>query len=228
MPRELSRILMAEQPNAPDSGTAVDTGITAAFKVPLSAKSTFAAKREAIPVPLFTGDRNADDSTGGNINATGPTPINFDFQFFGRLMTWFMGRSDYVRPGGGTTTLHRWTKGAGSVGIPSYVQIEMQYNDATAQYVRHRSVRFDKLPLTQNLKGAVVYQAQAVGTGDYVNTSLIPSPVAALTDDGPFLIPNYFNGFCFINGLSCNPTAFTVTPDNKCSRNDVSFLGGVA
>jgi len=206
----------------------VDTAITASFLAPLNAKSAVKATQSPIEIPLFTGDRTMNASTWGDIMAGGALPLDFDFLFSGRILTYFFGRGNYTRPGGGSTKLHRWTNSSGSTATPSYVQVENQFSQATAQYIRHRGVRVDSLAFKQNLKGAVTYQAQMMGVGDIQTTSLVPTTVASVTNDGPFLVPNYYNGLCFINGVLCNPIDFGLTLSNNLSRADAAFLAGQA
>jgi hypothetical protein len=205
-----------------------DSGITAAYLVPMAAQLGFAAQQAAIPIPLFTGDRTMDAQTWGDITASGAADINFDFLFGGRIKKWFFGGGNYSRPGGGVTTLHRYTNSAGSVASPSYIQIENQFTEATPQYFRHRGVRLDTIMFKQNLKGAVTYQVGGIGIGDVQKTSLVPSPVAAFTNDGPFLVPNYYNGLCFLNKLQAQPLTFDLTLSNNCERQEASFLAGLA
>jgi hypothetical protein len=221
----LSAVLVAED-TSPLSPT--DAGVTAAYLAPLNAKSQFKATQSPIEIPLFTGDRTTNASTWGDIMAGGALPLDWDFLFSGRIATFFFGRGNYTRPGGGTTKLHRWTNSSGSTATPAYVQIENQFKQATAQYFRHRGVRLDTMAFKQNLKGAVTYQVTGMGVGDIQTTSLVPSPVAAVTNDGPFLIPNYYNGLCYVNGVLCNPKDFGLTLSNNLSRSEAAFLAGQA
>ncbi len=223
-PGTLSDVRMAEELSA----TEPDFGITAAYQVPMNAASTFIASQADIDIPLYTGDRTMDAHTWGEILAAGGLPIDFDFLFFGRLFNWFMGRGNYTQPSGSSKPHHRWTNSAGSSAAPAYVQIENHFGPSTDDFVRHVHVRVDTLPFKQNLKGAVVVTPTFMGVGNVRTTSLMPSPVASLTNDGPFFVPNYYSGMCILNSIPCNPTLFDFTPSNGCARTEAAYLNGEA
>ncbi len=206
-----------------------DTGITTAYVMWQAGKPGFMHNQPVLVVPNYTGDRQTVGKVWGMRRAEGADSLNFDFLFNARIDKVFFGSGNYSRPGGGATTLHRMSYSAGSLNGPGTSQLEDQFLEATAKYVRNRFIMVDSLGFKSDYQGGVKRSISFKGIGEQPQlTSITSAPTSAtVTDDSLSQNPtDCFNGLFFVNALAAVPEDFSINLGNGISVTPVGYNNG--
>jgi hypothetical protein len=173
-----------------------DAGITGGYVVQARAdqEATFAAKQTTSPAPAAKGNLRPDDATYDNIDASGSLPQWLDFLTAPFLFRGVVGSVGYSTIALVTGALHRIFIPSGLC-TPDSFQLQYEFLEATAQYIRNRYVMLKSLGVGYPQKGAVPLDCDLVGSGDEVYTDL-----AGTKTDNAYTATNTFNGTAKLAG----------------------------
>jgi len=206
-----------------------DAGITAGDVVPLADASGYGGSSDPQEVPIFMGDGMLPyDVVQGLLMAGGALPINLEYEFNGKAMKNFFTASGYARPGAGTNKEHHFFIPT-SVGVePGSFQLQAQFLEATAQYIRGRGNRISGISWEGGAAGPARETLDILGSGSMVQTDL----AGTKTDNG-FAASNYTDGKMIytasgISTVLTDVNAFRCRLFNGASRREAFYNGGVA
>lgn len=209
-----SRILVGAE-------SAFDTlpGSPVSYIWPLGSGSQFSDSQGRVPVPYYTADGEGASSVLDMIQAGGTLDSNMEFTGIGAAMKAFFGPSGYVHATG--ANLQQFSSGF----APGSLWIQEEWLETTAQYKYNLGVRCSTLGFQSAPNGYSKYSFGLMGIGHVVQgtdaggtkTNLGRAPVS------------YFNGYLKKGGTArAIVTDFKLNLDNKLSRQDVMFNGGIA
>lgn len=196
-----------------------DSGITAGYVVPLAGASAAADTQARVPAPFYDGTLQPVSSFAGPIMFGGQDPINMEFAFVGSLLKTLFGASGYSHVA--STKLHQYVAGF----APGSCQLQREWTEPTAQYLRARGVRPSKWNPKYAANQPVTYSVDWMGLGDIVastdlagtKTVVCPNPVSP------------FSGYLMLDGVKLGTvTAFDLMYDWQDQRQEAAFNQGIA
>jgi hypothetical protein len=208
----------------PETAYGADPGSPLGYVLPLAGESGFEITQPLVGVPVFKADRLPDENTYGDISAQGPIALNLDFMTLSRIFKELVGASGYSRPGGGSTSLHRFIAPSDFTG-PGSCQIQSEQKQATAQFDRARGCRIGAIALRSGAEAAgATVDVNFMGNGDVVGTDL-----AGTVADEANNATSYFNGRIRLDDtLLVGLTNLTLNIDPMLSRQPAAFNDGIA
>lgn len=189
----------------PEGGSTpgADTGITVGYVVPLAGQNGVTDTQEPVRMPIGMGDGLSDSLVAGIIRAGGQMPLGLDFDFFGfPLAATYTG---YGHVSG--TLLHEFFEDVATAGArPQTFQLQDEYLESTAKYVRGKYNRVSELNCSGAEAGGAQVSVQVSGNGDIVETDL-----AGTKTNYGFTAANYFDGYIKykVSGTTYNLTGTT-------------------
>jgi hypothetical protein len=209
-------------PNEPTLG--VDPSSPIGYIMNLVDAAGFGTTRGRTRAPVFKGTRRPDSSVRGNATAEGENPYGLDFRIFPRILKTALGTHGYVRPGGGTSSLHRLFTPTHPDAEMGSAQIQYDSLESPKQSIRNRGVRPGTINMSFATEGVARFGVGYMGVGDEVDTDLGGTLV-----DYPYRAVSYFNGYAKLdNSFLVGMTEFSSSMDFGLARQDAAFLDGQA
>jgi hypothetical protein len=201
-----------------------DPAVPKGYVMPLADEGSFGTDQGLIQAPVYKGTRRPFGVVSGNVTAEGEDPYGLEFRTFPRVLKELVGPDGYVRPGGGTTSLHRFYVPTDPDAEMGSCQLQNESLETPKQILRNRGVRPGTISLAYANEGVARYGVAWMGTGDEVRTDL----AGTVTDEG-YKAVSFFNGFAKLNGyFLVGMTDFSITIDPGLSRSDAAFREGIA
>lgn len=206
---------------------ATTLGAPQGFILPIDGPDTFFSTAPLQEAPVFMGPPGEAPSTvPGEIGAAGATNMGLEFLISGFLLKAFMGSSTApVATAGGQ--LHYFPLAA----PPGTVQLQKEWLDGVAQYLRNKGVYLDTLTLPTSTSGAQKLQPSWMGYGDELNTATDGSAAnlgGTKTNLG-YSATSSFYGSLYYKGTSlATVVSFPPALSRKISRQSVAYNGGIA
>jgi hypothetical protein len=213
----------------PESTYNSDTGITTGYLLPLVDQSGFGDSADPIQVPIYDGTMLPFDDIPGLIMAGGSLPLGLEYETLGHIMKAFFSANGYVRPGGGTTSLHHFFIPTIAGSEPGSFQLQNEFTQSTALFHRGRGVRPAAINYQGEISGFGRLGIDVLGSGSMVQTDL----AGTKTDNG-FQASNYFDGrmtYRVAGGTRytlADITGFRCRIFNNASRQEAFFNNGIA
>jgi hypothetical protein len=207
----------------PETSPGVDPGSPVGYLLPLRAASSFQVKQGTVSVPVFNESMLPYGRMYTGITGTGTLPLNLELLTIPYLLKAMFGVAGYVKTTLVTGALHDFFIPSGIV-TPLTGQIQQEFMEATAQYLRARYVRPNGFKMAFAASGPATMDWDFVGSGDSATTDLAGSKL----NNG--LAPiNYFNGAAGINGINVVGMAgFSLNATAGVNATMTAFNGGVA
>lgn len=206
------------------SGFGIDPSPAVGYLMPLADEAGFGTSDSLVRAPIFKGTRKPDGVVNGMITAEGENPYGMEFRTFPRVLREFFGVGGYVRPGGGSTSLHKMFIPIDPDAEMGSCQIQEESRETPTQYIRNRGVRPGTINLSYANEGVARWGGGFMGSGDEVRTNL-----GGTVNDEGYKAVSYFNGHARLNGYYLvGMTDFSLSLDGGLSRADAAFRGGVA
>lgn len=167
-------------------GPGVDPAAPVKYVVPLAGENGVTDTQDPARMAIGMGDGLADSKVAGLIRYGGALPMGLDYDFQGfPLAAMYTGYAHV-----GATKLHEFFEDAATAGArPQSFQLQDEYLEATAKYVRSKFGRLSELSCRGDAAGGAAVSANVTGNGDVVETDVGGS----VTDYG-FEASNYFDG----------------------------------
>lgn len=208
----------------PEGMVGQDPGAPVGYLMPLADEAGFGSDQGLIEAPVFKGNRDPYGVVSGNVNSAGENPYGLEFRTFPRIAKNFVGPDGYLRPGGGTTSLHRIFSPVDIDAEPGSCQLQDESLETPIQRIRNRGVRIGGINLNYANEGVARYGVNFMGIGDEVYTDL-----AGTVNDEGYSAVSYFNGYAKLNGyFLAGMTDFSISFDGGPSRQDAAFRDGIA
>ena len=206
------------------NGFGIDPDPAVGYLLNLVDEAGFGTSDSLIRTPVFKGTRKPDGAINGMIGAEGENPYGLEFRTFPRILREFFGAGGYVRPEGGTTSLHRMFIPIDPDAEMGSCQIQDESRETPVQYIRNKGVRPGTINLAYANEGVARYGVGFMGLGEEVRTNL----GGTVVDEG-YKAVSYFNGHAKLAGYHLvGMTDFSLSLDGGLSRADAAFRAGVA
>jgi hypothetical protein len=166
-----------------------DTGITTGYVVPLAGESGVGDTQDPVRMPIGMGDGLSDSLVPGLIQYGGTIPVGLDYDFFGHpLRALWSGYASVLQ--GGAFYAHEFFEDVATAGSrPKTFQLQDEFLESTAIYVRGRYNRVGGIELRGDFAGGAQASITTQGTGDIVETDL-----AGTKTNYGFGASSYFDG----------------------------------
>lgn len=214
----------------PESAFNSDTGITTGHIVPLVDTSGFGDSSDPTEIPVFMGNGLLPYSTvDGLIQAGGALPVGLEYEFFGHAAKPFFTANGYLRPGGGTNSLHEFVIPVAIGSVPGSFQLQAEWLEGVPVYHRGRGGILSGIGCEGNSAGYVRDTLDVVATGSIVRTDL----GGTKTDNGrPSSSYQHGRMTYEVSGtksvIGADVTGFRCRLYNGASRREAFYNAGVA
>jgi hypothetical protein len=205
-------------------GFGIDPDPAVGYLMPLADEAGYGTGDTLVNAPVFKGTRKPDGVVNGMITAEGENPYGMEFRTFPRVLREFFGAGGYVRPGGGTTGLHRLFIPTDPDAEMGSCQLQDESRESPVQYHRYPGTRPGTVNLAYANEGVARYGVGFMGSGYEERTSL-----GGTVNDEGYKAVSYFNGHARLNGyFLVGMTDFSLSLDGGLSRADAAFRSGIA
>ena len=200
-----------------------DSGAAAGYVLPLRDKSSFQIKQSTISAPVYHESLLPFQRMYGPITASGTLPLGLELLTCPYVLKAIFGVAGYTKTLLTTGALHDFWIPPG-ITTPTTGQIQQEFGEATAQFLRAKYVRPNGFKLGYSSSGPSTFDVDFVGSGDSATTDL----AGAKTDSG-YTPVNYFNGQALVNGIkTVGMPSFSLNFTAGVTPLQVAFNSGVA
>jgi len=176
-----------------ETSRGVDPGSPVGYVAQHRGEATYAAKQGTTSNPAFKGNVRSDDASYDPFDCSGSLPMWLDFDTSPLL---FATLASYTRIPLATGSLHRMWVPAGVV-TPASLQVQYEFLQSTARYMRQRNSWVKSLGLSLPTKGGVPLDCDFVGSGDTAFTDL-----GGTKTDNPYTSVTSFNSTVKVAGYT--------------------------
>lgn len=201
-----------------------DPGSPAGVVAPIRQQSPFGANDSLIEAPVFMGGRLPFGIINGYVNFDRTFSFGLEYEVLPFFLHALTGPNGYSRPGAGTNKLHRFIAPLTVGAVPGSGQLQGDYQEATAEFLRNKGCLVGGFDLGSDGDGVAAYDARFLGSGSEAQTDL----AGTVTDHG-YKASSYFNGNLYYDGSKrADVVSYRCGIDPMLQRQDVVFNSGVA